>query len=78
MGVLGAAYVVLALSLLAWYLVESWNSSGMLDRAMQFMLLVAAITGAWFIWIARTSLSPGGWHHFFGGRGSQAERRVVR
>lgn len=71
-GVLGAAYVVLGLALLGWYLADTWGSAGMLDRAMQFMLIVAVIVGAWFIVIA------GGWHQFLRGRGSQSERRVVR
>ncbi len=71
-GVLGAAYVILGLTLLAWYLADTWGTAGMLDRAMQFMLIVAVITGAWFISIA------GGWHQFPGSRGSHSEQRIVR
>lgn len=77
-GVLGAAYFVLGLSLLAWYLTETWDTAGMLDRAMQFMLLAVAILGAWFVSIAMTNLGPGGWHQFLGAGRSHSERRVVR
>jgi len=71
-SVLGAAYVILGLTLLAWYLADTWGTAGMLDRAMQFMLVVAVITGAWFIYIA------GGWHQFLRPRGSHPEQHVVR
>ncbi|HVR41422.1 MAG TPA: hypothetical protein VMU84_20165 [Thermoanaerobaculia bacterium] len=78
LGIVGAAYLVFALTLLTWYLADAWDASGMLDRLMQLMLLGAAIAGAWFVRIAQANLGPGGWHHFFGPHASHPDRRVVR
>ena len=61
-GVLGLVYTVSAVVLLITYVAQTWNAAGLIDRAMQMVLVGAVLTGCWFMLIAARSLraSPSG------------------
>lgn len=58
LGVLGVLYAVAASALLVYYLVQSWNAAGLIDRGLQLILFGSAVVGIWFVLIARDNLHP--------------------
>ena len=57
LGVLGVVYLVSALALLAYDLVQTWGAAGMIDRAVQGALVVSALAGIFFILTALRNLA---------------------
>ena len=56
LGLLGIIYFFAAVGLLAYDLIETWGAAGLLERAVQFLLLICALTGAFFVFIASRNL----------------------
>lgn len=61
LGIVGAAYVAAALSLLIYYLATTWEGSSLFDRAFQFGLFASLAASAWFVATAIANL--GGVRH---------------
>lgn len=49
LAVIGAAYAVASLAVLAWLVIDVWQASTMFDRLIQFALLASAACGVWFL-----------------------------
>ncbi len=56
LGVLGALYFVSAAATLIYYLVTNWGANGMIDRVLQLALLVSALAGLFFVFVAADNL----------------------
>ncbi len=56
LAVLGVAFTVASVALLAYYLATAWDASSLTDRALKLMLLIAAVMGALFVSISRDNL----------------------
>ena len=56
LGVLGVVYLISALALLAYDLVQTWGAAGTIDRAVQGALIVSAFAGIFFIMTALRNL----------------------
>ncbi len=56
LGVLGVVYLISALALLAYDLMQTWGAAGMIDRAVQVALVVSALAGGFFILTAMRNL----------------------
>ncbi|HXG59707.1 MAG TPA: hypothetical protein VNL91_11855 [Thermoanaerobaculia bacterium] len=56
LGGLGVVYAVAAVVLLVYYFVQTWNAAGLIDRALQMVLVASAAVGVWFFLIARRNL----------------------
>lgn len=54
--VLGAVYALAATALLVWFIADTWGAAGRTDHAMQFGLVLCAITGVCFVAIGLSSL----------------------
>jgi len=63
LGIVGAAYVAAALSILIYYLAMAWDGASLLDRVLQFALLVALAASAWFVASAIANLGGLGRPH---------------
>ena len=49
LGIVGAAYVAAALSLLVYYIALAWDGASLLDRLLQFALVAALAASGWFV-----------------------------
>lgn len=56
LATVGVLYVVAAVGLLAYYVLEAWSASQFVDHLLQLLLLVAAIAGVYFVAIAAPRL----------------------
>ena len=56
LGVLGCFYLVAAVVLLGYDLVQTWGAAGIIDRALQVALVMTALAGLFFIRIALQNL----------------------
>ena len=56
---LGIVYAVSAVVLLAYYVTDTWGAAGLVDRALQLALLVAALAGGIFVHIGLGNLRRG-------------------
>jgi F0F1-type ATP synthase assembly protein I len=56
LGVLGGLYLVLAIVLFAYDLMETWGAASMTDRAVQAGLIISALASVLFILIALQNL----------------------
>jgi len=56
LGAVGAIYIIAALGTLLLYVVTAWGAAGLLDRLLQFALIVSALAGAAFLAIAADNL----------------------
>ena len=56
LGFLGIVYAVAAAMLLVWHLTQTWGAAGLVDRAIQVMLVVTILAGIWFLTIAARNL----------------------
>jgi hypothetical protein len=54
--IIGGIYGLSALSLLFWFILEAWSAATLLDRALQFALVVAAASGLWIVLSALENL----------------------
>ena len=63
LGIVGAAYVAAALSLLIYYLTVAWGGASFLDRALQFGLFLSLAASAWFVLSAVVNLGGIGRPH---------------
>ena len=52
LGVLGVLYLVSAVVLFVYDLVQTWGAASILDRLVQVALIASAIAGAYFMLIA--------------------------
>ena len=52
LGVLGVSYLVSAVALFVYDLVQTWGAASIVDRFVQAALIVSAIAGGFFIVIA--------------------------
>ena len=55
-GVVGLAYAIAATVLLAVYVSQTAGSAGLIDRALQLVLIGTALAGCWFVRIAAKNL----------------------
>lgn len=60
LAALGVTYVVSALVVLVWFVVDSWSAAAILDRALQLCLAASAACGIWFIVTALENLGVSG------------------
>lgn len=56
LGVVGVVYVIAAVTLLAYAVVQTWAAQSLIDYAVQLVLIVAAAVGAFFVAIAVSNL----------------------
>jgi peptidoglycan biosynthesis protein MviN/MurJ (putative lipid II flippase) len=63
LGILGVVYVCAAIALLAYHVMQTWGAAGLIDRAVQVVLLGAAATGIFFITTAAQNLGLHFQHH---------------
>lgn len=56
LGVIGFVYLILAIVLLAWDLIDTWGAAGMTDRALQVALIMAVLVSIFFILTALQNL----------------------
>jgi hypothetical protein len=56
LGAVGLIYFIAALATLLLYLGTTWGAAGLMDRVLQFALIVSAIAGAAFLVIAADNL----------------------
>lgn len=56
LGAIGAIYFIGAVATLLLYLWTAWGAAGLLDRLLQFALIVSAVAGAAFLVIAADNL----------------------
>lgn len=49
LAVVGALYALLAIAVLTWFVADVGRVAALLDRALQFALLLAAACGVWFV-----------------------------
>jgi len=56
LGAVGAIYFIAAVATLLLYVSTSWGAEGLLDRVLQFALIISAIAGAAFLLIAADNL----------------------
>ena len=56
LGAIGAIYFIGGVATLLLYLVTAWGAAGLLDRLLQFALIVSALSGAAFLVIAAENL----------------------
>ena len=56
LAVIGATYAAAATALLIFYMVDVWASPRMIDRLLQFGLLLAALIGVYFVLLAKPRL----------------------
>jgi hypothetical protein len=49
LGVLGVFYVCAAIGLLVFHIVQTWGAAGLIDRALQVVLLSCAAVGLLYI-----------------------------
>jgi hypothetical protein len=63
LGIVGAAYVAAALSILIYYVSMVWDGASLFDRGLQFALLVALAASAWFVAAAIANLGRLGRPH---------------
>lgn len=56
LGALGVFYVISAVALFFYDLVQTWGAAGVLDRLVQAALIVSAIAGLFFILTASRNL----------------------
>ncbi len=49
LGILGVVYVCAAVALFAYHLMQTWGAAGLIDRAIQVVLLGSAALGWLFI-----------------------------
>lgn len=49
LAILGGIYAVSAVVVLAIFVIDAWSAHGMIDRILQFALIIAAACGVWFI-----------------------------
>jgi hypothetical protein len=54
----GSIYAVSALSILAWFVLESWSAADMSDRVLQLALAGAVACGTWLALSAMKNLGP--------------------
>ncbi len=54
--ILGVAFALASTALLVYYVVSNWGADSLIDRALQLMLLAAAVTGVVFVNIGRENL----------------------
>lgn len=58
LAVIGVVYALSALGVLAWFVADLWAASPTLvDRVLQFALLVCAACGVWFVVIGLDNLA---------------------
>ncbi len=62
LGVLGVGYVCAAIALLAYHIAQTWGAAGLIDRAVQVVLLGSAAAGILFIVTAVQNLGLH-WRH---------------
>jgi hypothetical protein len=75
-GVLGVVFALSAVVELAVLLFQTAGASGLIDRAIQLLLIVVLAISIWFTRIAARAL---GWHlHLPAGRRSQAVSATSR
>jgi uncharacterized membrane protein len=48
-AVVGAIYAIAALSILGWYIIDTWTAANTLDHILQFALLAAGACGLWLL-----------------------------
>jgi len=58
LAVLGSVYAVSALLVLAWFVIEAWQASGLAELLMQVGLVAAGACSIWFVMNALDNL---GW-----------------
>ena len=63
LAVLGVFYLISAVALFAYDLVQTWGAASMMDRAVQLALIISAIAGVMFILIARRNFGVRGVSH---------------
>ncbi|HSP16865.1 MAG TPA: hypothetical protein VLV78_19115 [Thermoanaerobaculia bacterium] len=56
LGVLGVVYVCAAIALLAYHMMQTWGAVGLIDRAVQVVLVGAVAVGILFIITAAQNL----------------------
>ncbi len=56
LATLGVLFTVASSALLIYYIVSTWGANSLIDRALQFMLLVGAGAGVLFVTIGRENL----------------------
>ena len=56
LGVIGLLYAIAATALLAVYVFQTSGAAGLIDRALQLVLLGTVLTGCWFVRIAAKNL----------------------
>lgn len=56
LGFLGVLYAVSAVALLVWHGMQTRDAAGLIDRAIQVMLVLTVIVGLWFVLTARANL----------------------
>jgi len=49
LAILGTLYVVGAIVVLAWFVIDAWLAAGLIDLLLQFALVAAGFCGAWFV-----------------------------
>ena len=54
--VLGVIFTLASSALLVYYIISNWGANSLVDRALQLMLLVGAVTGVLFVNIGRANL----------------------
>jgi hypothetical protein len=61
---LGVAYAVSAAALAGWFVVDGWSAMGLVETALTFLLILAAVCGGWFVLLAtRAGHAPHGSQH---------------
>jgi hypothetical protein len=58
LAIMGSIYAVSALSILAWFVLESWRAADMSDRLLQLALAGAVASGTWLALRAMKNLGP--------------------
>ena len=56
LGAVGVIYFLAAVGTLLLYVTTAWGAAGLLDRLLQFMLILSALAGAAFLVIAADNL----------------------
>ena len=56
LGVLGGLYLISAVALLVYDLMQAWDAASMIDRAMQGALIISALVSLFFIFTALQNL----------------------
>jgi hypothetical protein len=59
LAAIGVTYALVALALFIWHVAAAWLTASVVDRLVELLLVLAAMTGIWFVAIARDNLGGG-------------------